>query len=609
MSPSVIRPLGLGVASLLLLSIVTASCITNRAAQAASESERLNAFFERVHQEAVARWPEWQSYLGIKDNQDKWNDISDARAVAEQEITRRNLETLETQFDFEQLDVDAKLSYRLFAYGARQRIAGFPFRHHYYVVSHLSGKHKGIPSLLIETHGVDDLADAEAYIARLEAVAPLMDDLIELIELRASKGTIPPKFVFPKVLDDCRKILSGAPFDSSGTDSPLLADIRKKFAALDADEIERARLLEAAERALLTRVKPAYEKFMAAWESLATRATGDDGVWHLPDGAGFYALRLRQKTTTTLSPDEIHAYGLGEVARIQDEMRGLMGPLGFTGSLGDFFAFMREDPGNFLPDSEAGRAAYLEQTRILLDEAWARLDQVFITKPKGKVVVRRIEPFRERTSAQAFYQSPSLTGDRPGVYYVNLSDMGQMPRSHMAALAYHEAIPGHHLQIALAQELAGIPTFRRLSGYTAYSEGWALYAENLAKDMGLYRDAAADFGRLAWELLRAVRLVADTGLHAKRWSRRQAIDYLNANLPQSEAENAKAVERYLVWPAQATAYKIGMRRILELRARAKRRLAGRFDIRDFHQVVLGNGSVPLTVLEDLVEAWIEQAGG
>ena len=579
------------------------------AARAASESERLNAFFERVHEAAVARWPEWQTSLGLKTNNHRWNDRSEEMALAEHEITIRNLTALRRDFDYDALDPSARLSYRLFERGAERSIAWFPFRHHGYPVTHLGGPHKRIPSFLANQHGVDDRADAEAYIARLDGVGMVMDQTIERLVFRAEKGIIPPRFVFPQVLSDIDGVLTGRPFDADGDDSAILADFRGKVTALALPEAEAAALVARAEKALARVVGPAYGRLRAAMAALQAQATDEAGAWKFPDGGDYYALALQSTTTSDLSPEAIHDFGLAEVARIHGEMREIVEALAFDGDLAAFFEFIRHDPENFYSNDEAGRAAYLADTRALIAEMKANLDRVFSLQPKADLVVKRVEPYREKTTSIGFYNRPAAYGDRPGMYYVNLYDMSLMPKSHLEALAYHEAVPGHHMQIAIAQELEGLPKFRRFSGNTAYIEGWALYAERLAKEMGFYREPLSDFGRLAWELLRAARLVVDTGLHAKRWTREEAIAYLDANLPVTHEVNRKAIERYIVWPAQATAYKVGMRRILELRARARARLGDAFDLRDFHAVVLGKGALPLDVLGEEVERWIAAGGG
>ena len=576
---------------------------------ASSESERLNAFFQEVHEAAIARWPEWQTSLGLKTDYGLWNDRSEAKRIVELEIGIRNLSRLRHEFDYDKLDPDAKLSYRLFERGAERRIEWFPFRHHGYQVNHLGGVHKRVPSFLINHHRVSDRKDAEAYIARLEGVPRLIDQIIDRLVLRAGKGIIPPRFVFPQVLDDIDKILTGAPFETTGEDTAILADFRKKVSGIHLTPFDAQTLIAEAETALIAAVKPAYLRLRATMVELELQATTDDGAWKLPDGRDYYALALRSTTTTDLTPDEIHGYGLAEVARIHEEMRAIIDTMAFQGDLQAFFDFIRHDPANYFPDTDDGRAAYLADTQIFVDEIKASLDSYFSVKPKAKLVVKRVEPFREKSTNIGFYNRPSRYSDRPGTFYVNLHDMSLMPRSHLEGLAYHEAVPGHHMQIAIAMELEGLPEFRKLGGPTAYIEGWALYAERLAKEMGFYREPLSDFGRLAWELLRAARLVVDTGLHHKRWTREEAIVYLDRTLPVSHENNRKSIERYIVWPSQATAYKIGMREILALREEAKVQLGPSFDVRNFHDVVLKNGALPLDVLRELVDQWIVTGGG
>ncbi len=578
-------------------------------ADAGSESDRLNAFFQEVHEAEVARWPEWQTSLGLKRDNHLWNDRSEARRIEELEITIRDLARLRRDFDYDKLDPSAKLSYRLFERGSELHIAWFPFRHHGFPVNHLRGMHSYIPAFLANDHRVDDKADAEAYIARLEGVPRVMDQTIQRLTYRAERGIVPPAFVFPQVLDSIDAVLTGVPFEPEGEDTAILADFCAKIGALDLTEAEADDLMTRAERALREEVKPAYLRLRRTMASLAEQASGNDGAWSLPDGEAYYALTLYSQTTTDLTPDEIHDYGLAEVARIHDEMRDIIEDIGFEGDLQAFFAFLREDPSNFYPDSAAGRDAYLAHSRAHLEEMAAALDDYFDVRPKAALEVRRVEPYREATTNMAFYVSPAAYSDRPGIYYVNLYDMSLMPKTHLESLAYHEGLPGHHMQIAIAQELEGLPEFRKLGGNTAYIEGWALYAEKLAKEMGFFRDPLSDFGRLAWELLRAARLVVDTGLHHKRWSREEAIAYLDRNIPSTHDVNRKAIDRYIVWPAQATAYKIGMREIEELRRMAEDRLGAAFDIRDFHRVVLTNGSLPLALLREQVEAWVAAKEG
>ena len=308
-----------------------------------------------------------------------------------------------------------------------------------------------------------------------------------------------------------------------------------------------------------------------------------------------------------MSADEIHRIGLDEVARIQNEMRDIVRRVGFEGDLQAFFDFTRNDPQFYYPDTEEGKQAYLDQATALIDTMKGRLDELFSVKPKAELVVKAVEPFREASASQAFYQRPAPDGSRPGTYFANLYRMGDMPKYLMEALAYHEGIPGHHMQISIAQELDNMPKFRLFGGYTVFSEGWGLYSETVPKEIGMYADPYSDFGRLSGELYRACRLVVDTGIHAKRWSRQQALDYMAANVPHSESYNVRQIERYIVRPSQATAYKIGMLKIQQLRAVATEKLGDQFDIRQFHDVVLKDGSVSLSILENNVMGWISDS--
>ena len=569
-----------------------------------SASEQANRLFDDIFDRRVARDPEFQTYLGIKTDYDKWTPLTEERHAAELEHARADLASLQA-IDVERLDATTRLSYRLMRQDLERRIEDHRWRHHNYPVNQMFGKHSAVPAFLINQHRVDDLADAEAYIARLRGVRDLMNQLVEQLQLREDKGIVVPSFVLPHVLRDSRNILRGAPFDG-GEPSTLLADFTGKVAALDIPEPQRTRPPREAELALISSVQPGYESLISHLETLQRKATADAGVWKLPEGEAFYENRLARITTTEFSAEEIHAIGLAEVSRIHDEMRSIKERVGFDGDLQAFMAFMREDEQFYLPADDAGREAYLSQARRVLEDIESRLDELFITKPKAPLVVKRVESFREKSAGKAFYQQPAADGSRPGKYYANLYDMSQMPTYQLEALAYHEGLPGHHMQIAIKQELDELPKFRRFGGVTAYSEGWGLYSELLPKEIGLYSDPYADFGRLAMELWRAVRLVVDTGMHARGWTREQSIDFYAENTPNVRADAVRMVERHAVMPGQATAYKIGMLRILEERRKAQEALAAEFDIREFHDVVLRNGAVPMNILGEQVDAYINR---
>jgi uncharacterized protein (DUF885 family) len=594
-------------------AVIFVAANTQTSDQIAAESKRASEFFDKCWDENLARHPVDESLYGIKTHYDQLEDLSDEKAAADHAVWQKQLATLKRDFKPELLDPQAQLSYKLFEREAEREAEEFKFRFDVYPVSQMRGVHAQIPTFLINIHKIDNAKDAEAYIARLNAVPKLFDQLIVNLQVREDKGVVAPRFVFPLVLDACHKVIQGKPFDSSADNSPLLDDFTKKIGALkDLDSPTRDRLLSGATKALNESVKPAYERLIAFLEGQSKRANDDAGVWKFPDGADFYSSALRRTTTTDLRPEQIHEIGLKEVARIHAEMTKIKDKVGFKGDLQAFFKFMREDRQFYLPDTDEGRAKYLARAVQIIDEMKKRLDESFATKPRADIVVKAVEKFREQSAGKAFYQQPAPDGSRPGMFYVNLREMQSNPTYQLEALAYHEGIPGHHMQIAIAQELSGVPKFRKFShAYTAYTEGWGLYSEQAPKEIGMYRDPYSDFGRLALELWRAGRLVVDTGIHHEKWTRQQAINYLKQNTPNSEADCIDSINRYIVMPSQATAYKIGMIKILELREKAKKQLGNKFDIHQFHDVVLTNGALPLDVLEELVDRWIKskQNGG
>ncbi len=578
------------------------------AAEAIStESVRLNAWFEQKFDEAVARDPMRQTYLGIKDRYSEWTDASDAFELAELEFQRADVAEMKALFDYNELDHQTQLSWRLAEYQLERAEAAFPFRGHSYTFNQMFGVQSGIPAFLINQHKVASASDAEAYIARLQGVPAYLGQHVANAMEASGKGIQPPAFVYEYVLSDARSVITGHPF-AGEADSPLMEDIRGKIAALASNssitEEQAADLTARAAEALKNAVGPAYEAAIAELVRQQTIATTEDGAWKLPDGAAYYNNRLAQMTTTDLTADEIHRIGLDEVARIHGEMQTIMAEVGFDGSLQDFFEFMRTDPRFYKPETEEGKAEYLAEAVAAIEMMKADLPKLFNTFPKADMEVKAVEAFREKSAGKAFYSRPAPDGSRPGIYYANLYSMADMPTYQLEALAFHEGIPGHHMQIAIAQELEGIPSFRKFGGYTAYSEGWGLYSELVPKELGYYSDPYSDFGRLAMEIWRAARLVVDTGLHDKQWTREQAIQYLMDNTPNPKGDCEKAIERYIVMPGQATAYKIGMLKIVELRERARTQLGNQFDIREFHDIVLRDGAVPLAVLEETVDAWL-----
>ena len=570
----------------------------------AKESIALNDWFEARFEDSLARSPMSQTYLGRKTAYDKLDDASQIALDESAALTEQWLKDMRKRFDIDRLDDQSKLSYQLFEFSSLDELASYEFGGNDYVFQHMSGPHNDLPSFMINFHSITDSKDAEAYIERLIATERYIGQHMERAEAQLLNDVILPKFVYAKLIPAAQNVISGAPFES-GEDSPLLADFKSKLSETDIGPVDKQQFLKRAEAALTNSVAPAYSALIDMFERHAALATEDDGVWKLPSGEAYYQARLKHYTTTDLSADEIHEIGLKEVARIQDEMREIMRQVEFDGTLRDFYKVLRTDPKFVFPNTDAGREAYIAKATAIIDDMKGRLDSLFITKPKADMIVKRVEAFREDTAFGAFYDQPALDGTRPGTYYINLKDVAEQPKYLAQALAYHEGIPGHHMQIAIGMELEGLPQFRTLGGHTAYIEGWALYAESVPKELGLYTDPYADFGRLSMEIFRAARLVVDTGIHSKRWTREDAVQYYLDNIPNPEGDVRAEIDRYIVWPGQATAYKIGMLKIMELRKNAEETLGEKFDIREFHDVILANGSVPLDVLEDLVMQWVQ----
>lgn len=570
-----------------------------------TESQRLATFFQESFDEDVSSSPIWQSYLGIKDDYDKWDDVSDASTQAEIDKITARLAQSKT-FDTSQLSAQEQLSLQIFQQDIERQLANDEFRHHVYIMHQFRAAHTFIPSFLINIHRINDISDADAYIQRLHGVSTMFDQVIDQLRIREKLGVFPPKWAYDQMIQASNNVISGNPFTQSENDSTILADFTQKLGALGLSQAEQASYLSKANTALNKSVKPAYEKLIAELMKQRLLSPEGDGVWRLPDGDKWYQNRLEWFTTTDLNAEQVHQIGVQNVERIHAQMREIMAQVNFEGTLSEFFTFMRTDPQFYYPDSDQGRADYMADAKAYIDKMEAKIPEYFGLTPKAPMVVKRVETFREQSAGKAFYQSPAVDGSRPGIYYANLFDMMAMPTYQMEALAYHEGIPGHHMQRAITQELEGIPDFQKYASFTAYTEGWGLYTEELGKDMGFYADPYSDFGRLAMELWRACRLVVDTGLHAKQWSREKAIDYLVENTPNAKYDAVKAIERYIAMPGQATAYMIGKLKIMELRDKARNALGEDFDIRSFHDEVLKDGPVPLSLLEAKIDTWIQQ---
>jgi uncharacterized protein (DUF885 family) len=571
----------------------------------ATESARLATFFQQSFDDDVANSPIWQSYLGIKDDYGKWDDMSDAASQVEiEKITQRLVQA--KQFDTSQLSAQEQLSLEIYQQDIQRQLANDEFRHHTYVMHQFRAAHTFVPSFLINIHRISDESDADAYIQRLHSVQSMFDQVIDQLRIREKLGVFPPKWAYDQMIQASHNVISGTPFTESTSDSTIYADFVQKITALNLSNAEQAGYISKLTSALTQSVQPAYEKLIAELTKQRLLSPAGDGVWRLPEGDKWYQNRLEWFTTTTLNAEEVHQIGIENVDRIHAAMRDIMQQVNFTGTLPEFFTFMRTDPQFYYPDSDQGRIDYMADAKAYIDTMEAKIPEYFGLTPEARMVVKQVEAFREKSAGKAFYQSPAIDGSRPGIYYANLYDMSVMPTYQMEALAYHEGIPGHHMQRAITQELKGIPDFQKYASFTAYTEGWGLYTEELGKDMGFYQDPYSDFGRLAMELWRACRLVVDTGLHAKRWTREEAIEYLVDNTPNARYDAVKAIERYIAMPGQATAYMIGKLKIMELRDKSRAALGDKFDIRGFHDEVLKDGPVPLSLLESKIDAWIAQ---
>mgnify|MGYP005985284923 FL=1 len=583
----------------------TSETISAAPIAAATESTRLAAFFQQSFDDDVANSPVWQSYLGIKDDYDKWDDMSDAATQVEiDKITQRLAHA--KLFDTSLLSAQEQLSLEIYQQDIQRQLANDAFRHHTYVMHQFRAAHTFVPSFLINIHRISDISDADAYIQRLLGVDSMFDQVIDQLRIREKLGVYPPRWAYDQMIQASHNVISGTPFTESATDSTIYADFVQKITALGLSNAEQSGYISELTAALTQSVQPAYEKLIAELMKQRLLSPEGDGVWRLPEGDKWYQNRLEWFTTTRLNAEEVHQIGIENVDRIHAEMRNIMQQVKFTGTLQEFFTFMRTDPQFYYPDSDQGRVDYMTDAKAYIDTMEAKIPEYFGLTPEARMVVKQVEAFREKSAGKAFYQSPAIDGSRPGIYYANLYDMSAMPTYQMEALAYHEGIPGHHMQRAITQELNGIPDFQKYASFTAYTEGWGLYTEELGKDMGFYQDPYSDFGRLAMELWRACRLVVDTGLHAKRWSREEAIEYLVDNTPNARYDAVKAIERYIAMPGQATAYMIGKLKIMELRDKSRAALGDNFDIRGFHDEVLKDGPVPLSLLESKIDAWIAQ---
>ncbi|MCP1727458.1 uncharacterized protein (DUF885 family) [Natronospira proteinivora] len=588
-------PHRLRITALLALLLFASACATTDDNGAAGEAvSELHTFFDDEWDRRLRENPTYASAQGDRRWNDQWPDLSDEARADRQAADQEALNRLDA-IDRSALPEEEQLNYDLFRTELERRIEGHDFDHHLITLNQRGGIQSAD-----DTAGrvpLDDVSDYEDWIARLEGFGDYMDQTIDLMYEGIETGWTLPQVIAERIPPQIESQLVEHP-DESGFYEPF-KDMPDRIS-----ESEQERLREAGAAAIKDVVLPAYQRFHAFFtEEYIPGARETLGARHFPDGEAYYAWRARDFTTTELTPEEIHEIGLDEVARIREEMLEIIDELEFDGDFDDFLHYLRTDEKFYYEDPDDLLQHYKAESKRID----GLLPPFFKTMPRMPYGVRPIPDSIAPDTTTAYYSRPAADGTRAGFYYVNLYRPDTRPKWEIPALSVHEAVPGHHFQIALAQELEGIPNFRRYGGPTAFVEGWALYTEWLAHEMGVYETLYDEFGQLTYEMWRAVRLVVDTGIHTMDWTRDEAIDFFMSNAARAEHDIINEIDRYIAWPGQALAYKIGELRIRELRARAEEALGDDFDIREFHDVVLLNGAIPLDVLEQVVDDWIDEA--
>jgi uncharacterized protein (DUF885 family) len=573
----------------------------------------INWFYTRVFAKFMLDNPEFLTMfrllepMGIRGHNARFADSSPAETERNAAFARDNLATLKS-YDASGFQGQEKLSYDIMESFLAQAVKAEAYRYHNFPVNQLFGVQSELVNLMTTKQQIHDATDAEHYIARLNRFPQKFDGVIESMKLREAKGIVPPRFVVEKVGAQIKEFIAGG-----AAANALTVSFKEKIAKIPAEKMDAATrdaLQKRAEESVGKNVIPAYMKLAAVIEALRAKATENNGAWSLPDGEAYYQTMVETHTTTAMKAAELHALGLQEVERIGAQMDAILDAAGYQQpTRAARIAALSKDPSQVYPNTDEGRAQVLKDYKAAIDEIGAGLGPWFHSQPKAPVVVERVPAVSEKSSAFAYYNPPAMDGSKPGVFYANLRKVDEIAKFGMRTLAYHEAIPGHHTQVASALEIKGLPMFRRMVPFTAYGEGWALYAEQLAWEAGFQKSPLDNLGRLQAEMFRAVRLVVDTGIHAKKWTREQAIDYMMSNTGMPQIEVVAEIERYFVMPGQALAYKVGMMKILELRERAKSKLGAKFDIRDFHDVMLKSGGMPLSILEREVDRYIAEKKG
>jgi len=586
--------------------LIAAAFVCCAAQAQESESQRFRAFLDHAYDGVVERSPILAAEFGEHVGEDRWDDVSEAGAAADAGAIRQQLAAAQSQFSYELLDASGKLQYRVFVNESQLLLDRYRWRDQFYPLNQIVGLHVEVPDVLINQQRLDSVADARTYIKRISATRTLFTQLTVRVTAQARKGIYMPKSVYPLLIDGARNVISGAPFDDH-PDSAIFADFKRRVGLLSLPEPQKQRLVSECRAALLTQLGPAYRTLIALLQKQAGQTKVDGGVWQIPHGDEFYAFLIHQFTTTDMTPADVHTLGLEEVAKVHAQIEQVMHKIGFQGSLREFMDKTRADPRFYNENTDAGREAFLARARGIVGAMQARITDEFLQPAPLSLEVRRTDAYKEASSPAAFYEPGSPDGRRPGVVSLNLSDMRLQPGYELEDLLYHEGLPGHHMQISTILMDRGIPKLRKVNQWwqdTAFVEGWGLYAEQLGKDMGFYQDPYSDLGRLTGVLWRACRLVVDSGLHYKRWSREQAITYLDESSAAPHGTIVREVDRYLAVPGQATAFSVGMLKFISERERARQALGPKFDVRQYHHVVLENGYLPLWAVHDRVSEWI-----
>lgn len=571
----------------------TMSGITASAATSKSEHDRLWKLFDEYWANKMREYPEWATSVGFPGQNGRWTDMSIAAIERRKKELTAPLETLKS-IDRSKLAKDDQLNYDLFDYGLKMSLKESQFPNELMPINQLQGVQEAPANTLVQ-NPQNTLKDYEDIISRLRGISTSVDQSIELMKVGVSKGITPPQITLRDVAQQIQNQIVDDPMKS-----PLLEAFKKFPEDFSADE--RKRLTETATAVYTSSIKPAYKKLHSYFtQEYYPKTRTSLACSDLPNGKEWYAFNIHQITTTDLTPAQIHERGLQEVKRIRGEMDKLIAETGFKGSFADFSKYLRTDQRFFYTNAEELLAGY----RDIAKRVDPQLMKQFGKLPRLQYGVEPIPAFNEKSQPTAYYRPGSLQFGRAGMFLANTYNVGTRPKWEMEALTLHEAVPGHHLQIAISQELEKVPDFRKHEGYTAFVEGWGLYAESLGHDMDMYKDPYSRYGQLTYEMWRAIRLVLDTGIHSMGWSRQQAIDFFKENSSKSEHDITVEVDRYIVWPGQATAYKIGQMFIRDLRLDAKKDLGERFDVRDFHDVVLRNGAVPLDVLKTQITEWVD----